>query len=298
MPLAAFPKCFIEAIEARTMTVEQWLVVSDQFSIDGLEFSSSFAALDDLATWDEFAKMAQRHGRSIPMLCHSPDFAHPDWAFRQAEIKAQKQAIDAAAALGAQYCRILSGQRRPEVSRADGVRWVQECFAELIPYAASRRIVLNLENHYKDHRWLYPEFAQHLAVFEELLAGVEPSPWFGVNYDPSNAIIAGEDPIAVLKAVIGRVVTMHASDRFFAHGTMADLLKHERDPVAGYAPLIRHGVVGKGMNDYDQIFSLLHAAGFKGWISIEDGPDPLTGVEDIRESALFLRKKMKEHHLP
>jgi hypothetical protein len=37
--------------------------------------------------------------------------------------------------------------------------------------------------------------------------------------------------------------------------------------------------------------------GFDGWISIEDGADPETSVEDIRQSAIFLRRKMREHKL-
>jgi sugar phosphate isomerase/epimerase len=51
------------------------------------------------------------------------------------------------------------------------------------------------------------------------------------------------------------------------------------------------------LNDYDQIFTILKGASFNGWISIEDGPDPSTGVTDIAESATFLRRKMREHGL-
>ena len=41
----------------------------------------------------------------------------------------------------------------------------------------------------------------------------------------------------------------------------------------------------------------LKEAGFDGWISIEDGPDPASGFNDITESARFLRSKMKQHGL-
>lgn len=46
------------------------------------------------------------------------------------------------------------------------------------------------------------------------------------------------------------------------------------------------------MNDYDRIFSTLHAVGFQSWISIEDG---LNGMEDLRASVRFLRSKIDEH---
>ena len=70
-----------------------------------------------------------------------------------------------------------------------------------------------MENHYKDNYWKYPEFAQKMDVFVEIVDQID-SPWFGVNYDPSNTILAGEDPLVLLDRVKDRVVTMHASDRY------------------------------------------------------------------------------------
>jgi sugar phosphate isomerase/epimerase len=83
---------------------------------------------------------------------------------------------------------------------------------------------------------------------------------------------------------------MHASDRYLAEGTIEDL-RREEDSV-GYAKRLRHGVIGQGMNDYDAIFSELAGAGFNGWISIEDGVD---GIEQLHQSAKFLRQKIDQH---
>ena len=146
-----------------------------------------------------------------------------------------------------------------------------------------------LENHYKDDFWEYPEFAQKMDVFCDLVARVD-SPNFGVNYDPSNTFLAGEDPLELLERVKHRVVTMHASDRYLAEGTIEDLRREE--DVTGYAKRLRHGEIGKGMNDYDAIFSELKGVGFNGWISIEDGVE---GIEQLRRSAEFLRRKIKQH---
>ena len=66
----------------------------------------------------------------------------------------------------------------------------------------------------------------------------------------------------------------------------------------GYASILKHGVIGRGLNDYDVIFSKLAAVGFKGWVSIEDGDNPDVGMEHLRLSAEFLRMKMKQHGLP
>ena len=193
------------------------------------------------------------------------------------------------AALGGSYCRVLSGQRRPEVSRADGIRYAAESIEACIPHAAGRGITLILENHYKDNYWQYPEFAQKMEVFCDLVDQIH-SPHFGVNYDPSNTILAGEDPLELLRRVKHRVVTMHASDRYLAEGTIEDL-RREEDSI-GYAKRLRHGEIGKGLNDYDKIFSELKGVGFDGWISIEDGVD---GMDELRRSVTFLWGKIAKH---
>lgn len=298
MPLAAFPKCFLEAMcVTRTMSVDDWIEMSAAFDVDGLEFYWPFTPGREPRELERIRRKVEAQGRTIPMMCYSPDYTRPDAEERKQEVETQRQVIRACPLLGVKYCRVLSGQRRPEVPRDQGVRWVAECIRELLPEAERHGVTLILENHYKDTFWVYPEFAQKLEVFLQLLDAIPDHPSFGVNYDPSNAIIAGEDPIVVLEAVKHRVVTMHASDRYFEGGTFEDLLRMEANPVTGYAGILRHGVVGKGLNDYDEIFEILKAAGFAGWVSIEDGADPAGGARDIADSALFLRRKMREHGL-
>ena len=65
----------------------------------------------------------------------------------------------------------------------------------------------------------------------------------------------------------------------------------DRDPTVSVdrVSMIRHGVIGQGLNDYDTIFRLLKEAGFDGWISIEDGMD---GMDELRRSVNFLRAKI------
>ncbi|MEI6231855.1 MAG: sugar phosphate isomerase/epimerase family protein [Planctomycetota bacterium] len=298
MPLAAFPKCYLNAMCVdKSMSVDEWIgKAAGELDIDGLEFYWGFTPTDP----SELARikaLAASRGLSIPMMCYSPDFIKPDVSERKSEIEKQKVAIIATAQLGGTFCRVLSGQRRTDVTMPDGITLAADSICELIPFAAQQGVTLILENHYKDGFWKFPEFAQKMDVFLALLDAIPVSPNFGVNYDPSNAIIAGDDPIALLEAVKHRVVSMHASDRFFEGGTAVDLRKMEAHPSMGYAPILRHGVVGKGLNDYDKIFSILSGVGFSGWISIEDGEDVALGMEHLRLSADFLRVKMAEHGL-
>lgn len=286
--LAAFPKAFMTALcKTGEMSLSEWIELASDLPLDGLEWYAGFLEMKDSSQWQTLRKHVESKGLVIPMLCCSPDFTHPDPAFREAEIAKEKGWIDMAAALGAGYCRVLSGQRRPKLGREEGLRYAVESIEACLPHARDRGITLILENHYKDDFWDYPEFAQMSDVFCELVDAID-DPHFGVNYDPSNTILAGEDPLELLQRVSHRVKTMHASDRYLTEGTIEDL-RREETGVEGYAQRLRHGQIGEGLNDYDAIFSELKRVGFDNWISIEDGVD---GMDQLARSAEFLRDKM------
>lgn len=287
--LAVFPKCFMDQLCVdRTMTLFEWIELAATLDVEGLEFYSGFVEDDDNFL-DRVKAALERHKLAMPMFCCSPDFTQLDPLLLQKEIDREKRMIEITSFFGGRFCRVLSGQRRPGLTRENGIAQVVRVFRDLLPFAEQHGVVLTMENHYKDNYWQYPEFAQKSDVFVEIVEQID-SPWFGVNFDPSNTILAGEDPLVLLERVKHRVVTMHASDRYLKSGTIEDLRKEE-DSV-GYASRLSHGVIGKGMNDYDTIFSTLHAVGFRSWISIEDG---LGGMDELRESVHFLKAKIDRH---
>ena len=50
MPLAVFPKCFLDAIcVTRTMRIEEWIDLAATLDIDGLEFYEGFTPVGDEA---------------------------------------------------------------------------------------------------------------------------------------------------------------------------------------------------------------------------------------------------------
>lgn len=288
--LAAFPKAFMDELcLTGKMTLRQWIDLAATLDIDGLEFYAGFLEMKDKNFWPEAKKMASDQGLEIPMMCCSPDFTHPDAAFRNEQIEHEKFWMEMTAALGGKYCRVLSGQRRPEVSREEGIQYAVSSIEACLPLAEELGLTLIIENHYKDNYWDYPEFAQMADVFCDLVSRID-SPNFGVNYDPSNTILAGEDPLELLERIKHRVVTMHASDRYLTEGTIEDLRMEENS--LGYASRLSHGVIGKGLNDYDTIFSQLKQVGFDSWISIEDG---VNGMEELQESVAFLRAKISQY---
>jgi sugar phosphate isomerase/epimerase len=287
--IAAFPKCYMDQLCVdHTMTLFEWIELAATLGVDGLEFYSGFLR-DDPAFLHQVRDALESHQLAMPMLCCSPDFTHPDPVLLAEEIEREKRMIELTAFFGGRYCRVLSGQRRPGLDRDAGVAQMVRIIKDLLPFAEQNGVVLTMENHYKDNYWEYPEFAQKMDVFIEIVDQID-SPWFGVNFDPSNAFLAGEEPLVLLERVKDRVVTMHASDRFLKSGTIEDLRREEN--TAGYATRLAHGVIGGGLNDYDAIFSVLRSVGFRSWISIEDG---VSGMDELRQSVSFLRSKIDLH---
>lgn len=294
MNISAFPKCYLEHITEGKMSLFSWIEMAKDLGADGLEMYEGFLqSLDDVYL-NEVRDAIAGAGFAMPMLCCSPDFTNPDEEGRQKAIRHEIKMIEVTRKLGGAkaVCRVLTGQRYPEVSLERGLIWVTEAIHEVLVAAKEHDIILGLENHYKDGYWKYPEFAQKKEVFLRVLKAIPEREYFGVQYDPSNAIVAGDDPIELLCDVAPRVVSMHASDRFLEEGTSLDDLK-QADGTLGYSPKLKHGVTGKGLNDYDAIFKILKSVNYRGWISIEDG---MNGMGEMKASIDFL-KKMREKYL-
>ena len=272
--ISVFPKCYFDLLVRGEMEYVSWIRDAVTLGGEGIEhydgFFRSFAATDV----DPVVAAMRNTGQISSMLCFSPDFTHPESAGRAEQVERQKAAIDLTLKLGTRFCRTLSGQNRPGLSLEDGIERTVDGLRRSLEYAERRGVTLCLENHYKDGTWQYAEFAQPEDVFLEILERVD-SPHLGVQYDPSNALVGGYDPIRFLEKVIPRVVTMHASDRYFENGEL------------------KHGETGKGQIDYDAIFGILSRAGFAGWISVEDG---MNGLDELRRSVDFLKAKRSEYY--
>lgn len=274
--LSAFPKCYLERISSGRMTVFEWIEDARQLDADGLEMYEGFFKTLEPSYIDEIGAAIREAGFAMPMLCCSPNFTVPDPDERERQVDRQIRMIEITRQLGGPgaVCRILSGQRYPELSWEQGREWVIQSIQGVLPAAHEYDVLLGFENHFKDGFWRYPEFAQKAERFVSILDAIE-DPRFGVQYDPSNAIVAGDDPIELLERVASRVVSMHASDRYL-----------EPDGT------LKHGVTGKGMNNYDRIFEILAAHNYRGWISIEDG---MNGMEEMAESLAFLRGNVAKY---
>lgn len=288
LKISAFPKCFLEDISLDRMSVFEWIEMARTLDADGLEMYEGFFRSFEPDYLDSVGDAIRAAGFAMPMFCCSPDFTAPELDKRKREVEREAEMIRVTARLGGPgaVCRVLSGQRYPEVAWEQGREWVIDAIQQVLPVAREYGVVLGMENHYKDGFWKYPEFAQKRERFVSVVHAIPDRANFGVQYDPSNALVAGDDPLELLHDVADRMVSMHASDRYLAEGTTLDSLR-QSDGTLGYSPNLRHGVTGKGLNNYDAIFSILADHNYRGWVSIEDG---MNGMGEMAESLTFLRQ--------
>ena len=140
MPLriSAFPKCYLDNIAGtREMSVLDWIRMARSLDADGLEMYDGFFTSLEPAYLDSIGEAIHSAGFEMPMLCCSPDFTSPDSDVRKRSVEREIAMIGVTRRLGGPraVCRVLSGQRHPEVSREQGLEWCAQCIHECLEAA-------------------------------------------------------------------------------------------------------------------------------------------------------------------
>src|ERR1700732_2994025 len=147
MPLkiSAFPKCYLDRIAGeRSLSVFDWIDMARSLDANGLEMYEGFFTSLEPAYLDSVGEAIHSAGFAMPMLCCSPDFTNPDPDARKRAIDHEAEMLRVTRRLGGPkaVCRGLSGQRYPEVARAQGLEWVADCIQQVLVVARENDIVL------------------------------------------------------------------------------------------------------------------------------------------------------------
>ena len=107
------------------------------------------------------------------------------------------------------------------------------------------------------------------AEVDRLMASTGPA--VGLLYDSGHCVFSGGDPIALLNRHVARVVHVHCKD------ARPVRLKRARATDESFMQAVLDGVFtmpGDGFIDYRTILSILHDAGYEGWLVCEAEQDP------------------------
>jgi sugar phosphate isomerase/epimerase len=187
-----------------------------------------------------------RLGLDISGTAIGNDFCVPAGPAWDQQLAQTKEWIDHAATLGAPVIRIFAGNVPKGDTEAAALDRCVAGINEAVAYAATKGVVLALENH-----------GGITATSEQLLAIIErvaPSPWFGVNFDSGNFRTA--DPYADLERIAPYAVNAQ--------------IKVSMSPAGGE----------KQPADMERIVYILKSAGYRGYLVLEyeEEADPYTEI--------------------
>ena len=135
---------------------------------------------------------------------------------------------------------------------------------EAVPSSPVRSVY---ETHAKPGAWEYTDFSTPPDTFLEIARGTA-SCGLGINFDTGNAAAFSPDPLAMLDRVIDRVVSVHVAD------------------TASFGALVP-SAIGSGIAPIRPMFDHLVAAGWDGWLCIEEAS--FQGEAGIDNAVRFVR---------
>ena len=109
-------------------------------------------------------------------------------------------------------------------------------------------------------------------------------------YDTGHFTFAGEEPMAVLKKYADRVGHVHLKDM------RLPVVKQARDEGWSFLQAVRNGaftVPGDGGVQFDEVFRVLAASGYQGWLLVEAEQDPAKAdpLEYAMKARTFIHEK-------
>jgi sugar phosphate isomerase/epimerase len=176
LSLAAYS--FREQLRSNEMTMADFIDYCDELQLDGTELTSYFFESQEDEYLLDLRNKCFHLGLPVSGTAIGNDFVKPDEAERRKQIQDVKYWIDKAAVLGAPSIRVFGGHSIPEgYKEQDAYDWVISSMQECVDYAATRGIVLALEN----HGGFPMSSEQVIKIIQEI-----DSPWFGANLDTGN----------------------------------------------------------------------------------------------------------------
>lgn len=178
LSLAAYSFRTALAGAKKSMTLDDFVDLASTYDIDAVEPTSYY--FPEPAT-PEYCRSLRRHallqGLAISGTAVRNTFTYAPGPQLDKEIDHVKRWIDLAAELHAPTIRIFAGDLQKGTSEADARKWCVDAIHRACEHAATRGIILALENH-----------GGIVSTADQLLAIVRDvkSDWFGVNLDTGN----------------------------------------------------------------------------------------------------------------
>ena len=240
---------------------------------------------------EEINALAQEFGVSISGLGYYPNALSPDPAEAEQAVAQIRRVMQAAAALNVDQMNTFIGR---DWTKSVGDNWPRflDTWGPLIEEAEQLQVRVGIENcpmFFTGDEWPGGKNLAHSpAVWRRMFREI-PSPYFGLNYDPSHLVWQQMDYIAPLREFADRIFHVHAKDVRVDWHLLNDV-GILATPLEYHVPKLP----GMGDVDWGHFFSVLGDVGYNGPVCVEvedrvfeDTPEERRLA--LRQSATFLR---------
>jgi sugar phosphate isomerase/epimerase len=209
----------------------------------------------------------------------------PDKAKRADAVAKNAAYIEACAAYGPMNHFVVMLPENPALPRKENFGYLADSFNQLAPALEKHSARLIVEG--------WPGPGALCCTPEGYRAFLKecPSPALGVNYDPSHLIRMGIDPLRFLREFAGRVYHVHGKDTELFPDNLYEY-GHEQPPTfaqeMGFGSMAwRYTIPGHGIASWTQIFSVLKANNYAGYVSIELEDRDFNGTEASEKAGIL-----------
>lgn len=236
LSLAAYSLRDLLAGAKATMTMDDFIAKCAEYDLDGCELTSYYFPKEITPSYLLHIKeLCFRLGLDVSGTAIGNDFCLPPGPKRDENLALTRKWIDYAALFGAPVIRIFAGNVPQGSSEAEALDRCVEAINESLKYAAEKGVFLAIENHHG----ITSTGDQVLKIVER----IQPSPWFGVNFDSGN--FHTPDPYADMAKIAPYAVNAQLKTEISRDGK-----SHEEA-------------------DLDRIVKILRDAGYRGYLVLE-----------------------------
>jgi L-ribulose-5-phosphate 3-epimerase len=216
----------------KSMSYEDLVRKASEWGVEGLDLTVYWFPSTEDSFLLPLKRLAYRAGVELYSISVRTNMCQPTADLQQKEITELRKWIDVAGKLGAGHIRVFGGNVPKGNTEDEAADWVVKVLGEAGQYAASRGVILGLEN----HGGITDKADRMLQIVKKV-----DSPWVGVNLDTGNFKTQVYDQIAKLVPYAAAVQVK------------AEVVED-----------------GKRMeSDWDRVATMLVKQGYKGYLAVE-----------------------------
>lgn len=168
---------FRRELQAKTMTYDDIVRRAVDWDVDGLDLTVYWFPSNSPEFTLPLRRLAYLNGVEIYSISVRSELTRADAQDRRREVESLYRWIDVANSLGASHIRVFGGNVPKGYTEEQAAPWVVECLQRAGDYAATRGVILGLENH--------GGITLRAERIIDIVSRVD-SPWVKINLDTGN----------------------------------------------------------------------------------------------------------------